>query len=218
MLFLILYYTLFLFELFYWIFIILSFLFFSLTVVCVIDPTPGASSTSEKPKSLAKTGILPAGGAISTPNPIVQRLPAFLDNHNYAKSPLQVKFRVWCVCTLGFGSLGGWIPEVYVCVGRSRRTWLQELAVPGGPRPHSLVTLMMMKIMRMKRRRSAKFRILPAGGFVWYCSPERWLGLGYIPNTGPPTGFRRRQGSDHRPRPDLRWWAEPQWSRARQKT
>ncbi|XP_074536431.1 ubiquitin carboxyl-terminal hydrolase BAP1 isoform X2 [Halichoeres trimaculatus] len=33
----------------------------------------------------------PGGGAqqVTSPNPIVQRLPAFLDNHNYAKSPMQ---------------------------------------------------------------------------------------------------------------------------------
>uniref|UniRef100_A0A8C9TUA1 ubiquitinyl hydrolase 1 n=1 Tax=Scleropages formosus TaxID=113540 RepID=A0A8C9TUA1_SCLFO len=34
---------------------------------------------------------IPSGNApsVSSPNPIVQRLPAFLDNHNYAKSPMQ---------------------------------------------------------------------------------------------------------------------------------
>ncbi|KAM7402160.1 hypothetical protein PAMP_017425 [Pampus punctatissimus] len=35
---------------------------------------------------------VPAGGGshqVTSPNPIVQRLPAFLDNHNYAKSPMQ---------------------------------------------------------------------------------------------------------------------------------
>uniref|UniRef100_A0A671YCY7 ubiquitinyl hydrolase 1 n=1 Tax=Sparus aurata TaxID=8175 RepID=A0A671YCY7_SPAAU len=34
----------------------------------------------------------PTGGGlqqVTSPNPIVQRLPAFLDNHNYAKSPMQ---------------------------------------------------------------------------------------------------------------------------------
>ncbi|XP_077082171.1 ubiquitin carboxyl-terminal hydrolase BAP1 isoform X2 [Siphateles boraxobius] len=31
----------------------------------------------------------PAPLPVSSPNPIVQRLPAFLDNHNYAKSPMQ---------------------------------------------------------------------------------------------------------------------------------
>ncbi|KAM9444533.1 ubiquitin carboxyl-terminal hydrolase BAP1 [Clarias gariepinus] len=44
------------------------------------------SGSSEKPKATVK---LPPGGATTGPNPIVQRLPAFLDNHNYAKSPMQ---------------------------------------------------------------------------------------------------------------------------------
>lgn len=36
---------------------------------------------------------VPTGGGpqqVTSSNPIVQRLPAFLDNHNYAKSPMQV--------------------------------------------------------------------------------------------------------------------------------
>lgn len=52
-------------------------------------------SPAGKVKTMAKTA-LPAGGApppaplpVPSPNPIVQRLPAFLDNHNYAKSPMQ---------------------------------------------------------------------------------------------------------------------------------
>ncbi|XP_028818105.1 ubiquitin carboxyl-terminal hydrolase BAP1 isoform X2 [Denticeps clupeoides] len=48
---------------------------------------------------LAKSASLPAAPTplpipvplppVTSPNPIVQRLPAFLDNHNYAKSPMQ---------------------------------------------------------------------------------------------------------------------------------
>lgn len=61
---------------------------------------PAAPCPSDKTKSVLKTSSVPAGGATSgpappaplpmaSPNPIVQRLPAFLDNHNYAKSPMQ---------------------------------------------------------------------------------------------------------------------------------
>nr|XP_057921454.1 ubiquitin carboxyl-terminal hydrolase BAP1 [Doryrhamphus excisus] len=35
------------------------------------------------------TGKAPAGASQHGANPVVQRLPAFLDNHNYAKSPMQ---------------------------------------------------------------------------------------------------------------------------------
>ncbi len=51
-----------------------------------------------KVRPMAKPA-LPTGGApppaplavpSPNPNPILQRLPAFLDNHNYAKSPMQV--------------------------------------------------------------------------------------------------------------------------------
>uniref|UniRef100_A0AAR2IJQ6 ubiquitinyl hydrolase 1 n=1 Tax=Pygocentrus nattereri TaxID=42514 RepID=A0AAR2IJQ6_PYGNA len=50
------------------------------------DSADGASvsaapSTSDKPKSMLKPP--------THPSPVVQRLPAFLDNHNYAKSPMQ---------------------------------------------------------------------------------------------------------------------------------
>ncbi|KAI7790795.1 putative ubiquitin carboxyl-terminal hydrolase BAP1 [Triplophysa rosa] len=52
--------------------------------------------TAGKVKTTAKPPALPTGGApppaplpAPSPNPIVQRLPAFLDNHNYAKSPMQ---------------------------------------------------------------------------------------------------------------------------------
>lgn len=49
---------------------------------------------TQSPTSKLKLGIKPPvsaiNGALSTPSPLVQRLPAFLDNHNYAKSPMQV--------------------------------------------------------------------------------------------------------------------------------
>ncbi|KAJ7316724.1 hypothetical protein JRQ81_002886 [Phrynocephalus forsythii] len=48
---------------------------------------------SQSPTSKSKLGIKPPvsalNGALPNPSPIVQRLPAFLDNHNYAKSPMQ---------------------------------------------------------------------------------------------------------------------------------
>uniref|UniRef100_A0A672G4S9 ubiquitinyl hydrolase 1 n=1 Tax=Salarias fasciatus TaxID=181472 RepID=A0A672G4S9_SALFA len=42
-------------------------------------------------KVMGKPPVPTAGGPqqVTSPNPIVQRLPAFLDNHNYAKSPMQ---------------------------------------------------------------------------------------------------------------------------------
>ncbi|KAF4093523.1 hypothetical protein AMELA_G00003000 [Ameiurus melas] len=54
-----------------------------------VASVPAASSSTEKPKATVKLPTLPPGGASTGPNPIVQRLPAFLDNHNYAKSPMQ---------------------------------------------------------------------------------------------------------------------------------
>lgn len=51
--------------------------------------TKNATSTSGNTKA---SGKQTAGGSTQPatgPNPIVQRLPAFLDNHNYAKSPMQ---------------------------------------------------------------------------------------------------------------------------------
>jgi len=48
-------------------------------------------SPPNKSKPVAKTSASSINGAPpANPNPIVQRLPAFLDNHNYAKSPMQV--------------------------------------------------------------------------------------------------------------------------------
>uniref|UniRef100_A0A8C8ADT5 ubiquitinyl hydrolase 1 n=1 Tax=Otus sunia TaxID=257818 RepID=A0A8C8ADT5_9STRI len=47
-------------------------------------------SPPNKSKPVAKTSAGGINGAPpANPNPIVQRLPAFLDNHNYAKSPMQ---------------------------------------------------------------------------------------------------------------------------------
>ncbi|XP_026876190.2 ubiquitin carboxyl-terminal hydrolase BAP1 isoform X2 [Electrophorus electricus] len=57
---------------------------------------PPASCPMDKPRAIVKPSSLHAGGAplpgplpMASSNPIVQRLPAFLDNHNYAKSPMQ---------------------------------------------------------------------------------------------------------------------------------
>ncbi|KAM9361704.1 ubiquitin carboxyl-terminal hydrolase BAP1 isoform 1-T1 [Symphorus nematophorus] len=50
-----------------------------------------ATSSSGNTKVMGKPPVPPAGAPqqVTSPNPIVQRLPAFLDNHNYAKSPMQ---------------------------------------------------------------------------------------------------------------------------------
>ncbi|CAG5980746.1 unnamed protein product [Menidia menidia] len=50
-----------------------------------------ASSPSGNTKIMGKPALPTTGGPqhVTSPNPIVQRLPAFLDNHNYAKSPMQ---------------------------------------------------------------------------------------------------------------------------------
>uniref|UniRef100_A0A8C8DKF4 ubiquitinyl hydrolase 1 n=1 Tax=Oryzias sinensis TaxID=183150 RepID=A0A8C8DKF4_9TELE len=49
------------------------------------------SNSSEGSKTVGKPAAPSGGGSqqVSGSNPIVQRLPAFLDNHNYAKSPMQ---------------------------------------------------------------------------------------------------------------------------------
>ncbi|XP_060060528.1 ubiquitin carboxyl-terminal hydrolase BAP1 isoform X5 [Erinaceus europaeus] len=48
-----------------------------------------AHSPPSKPKPVVKPPGSNLNGVPSNPTPIVQRLPAFLDNHNYAKSPMQ---------------------------------------------------------------------------------------------------------------------------------
>lgn len=51
------------------------------------------TSPSENIKVMGRPPVPKGGGPsqVTSPNPIVQRLPAFLDNHNYAKSPMQVR-------------------------------------------------------------------------------------------------------------------------------
>lgn len=71
-----------------------------LCCVCVADGTDEPATQSHlaamqspptKSKPVAKASASSINGAPpGNPNPIVQRLPAFLDNHNYAKSPMQV--------------------------------------------------------------------------------------------------------------------------------
>lgn len=67
-----------------------------------VDETGNQSKDAPTPSGNAKVmgkPAVPAGGAppsVTSPNPIVQRLPAFLDNHNYAKSPMQVSDRFLC--------------------------------------------------------------------------------------------------------------------------
>ncbi|XP_019117996.1 ubiquitin carboxyl-terminal hydrolase BAP1 isoform X2 [Larimichthys crocea] len=50
-----------------------------------------ATSSSGNTKVMGKPPVPTGGGPqqVTSSNPIVQRLPAFLDNHNYAKSPMQ---------------------------------------------------------------------------------------------------------------------------------
>ncbi|XP_061864470.1 ubiquitin carboxyl-terminal hydrolase BAP1 isoform X1 [Colius striatus] len=50
-------------------------------------PTQSPPNRAKPPAKAAVSGI--NGAPPAAPNPIVQRLPAFLDNHNYAKSPMQ---------------------------------------------------------------------------------------------------------------------------------
>lgn len=78
-------------------------------------------------------------GSQQVTNPIVQRLPAFLDNHNYAKSPMQARrgallqlarpvFRLSVVLSLWFVLLDLQEEEDLAAgVGRSR--------MPGPPQP-----------------------------------------------------------------------------------
>ncbi|XP_061687599.1 ubiquitin carboxyl-terminal hydrolase BAP1 isoform X2 [Syngnathoides biaculeatus] len=55
------------------------------------DAVPVTSQKADQvPPGNTKTSGKPAGGGSQqVTNPVVQRLPAFLDNHNYAKSPMQ---------------------------------------------------------------------------------------------------------------------------------
>ncbi|XP_042305775.1 ubiquitin carboxyl-terminal hydrolase BAP1 [Sceloporus undulatus] len=53
------------------------------------DPPTSNQSPPSKLKLGSKAHVSSINGTLSNPNPIVQRLPAFLDNHNYAKSPMQ---------------------------------------------------------------------------------------------------------------------------------
>ncbi|MBN3315440.1 BAP1 hydrolase, partial [Atractosteus spatula] len=50
---------------------------------------PSQNPSTPKAKAPGKQANCPLNGPSVAPNPIVQRLPAFLDNHNYAKSPMQ---------------------------------------------------------------------------------------------------------------------------------
>ncbi|XP_034726014.1 ubiquitin carboxyl-terminal hydrolase BAP1 isoform X2 [Etheostoma cragini] len=56
-----------------------------------VDESKDAPSPSGNSKVMGKRPVPTGGGPpeVTSPNHIVQRLPAFLDNHNYAKSPMQ---------------------------------------------------------------------------------------------------------------------------------
>lgn len=53
------------------------------------DQPASMQNLPSKSKLSAKPPVSSINGALANPNPIVPRLPAFLDNHNYAKSPMQ---------------------------------------------------------------------------------------------------------------------------------
>ena len=53
-------------------------------------PQAPTHSPPSKPKLVVKPPGSNINGVPPNPTPIVQRLPAFLDNHNSAKSPMQV--------------------------------------------------------------------------------------------------------------------------------
>ena len=57
-----------------------------------VDQSKNAPSPSGKTKVMGKPTVPSGGGTqqVTSPNPTAQRLPAFLDNHNYAKPPMQV--------------------------------------------------------------------------------------------------------------------------------
>ncbi|XP_067093151.1 ubiquitin carboxyl-terminal hydrolase BAP1 isoform X2 [Osmerus mordax] len=52
-------------------------------------PPQALRSSSGRARTAGKTPGPPPGPPASSPHPLVQRLPAFLDNHNYAKPPMQ---------------------------------------------------------------------------------------------------------------------------------
>ncbi|XP_015262497.1 PREDICTED: ubiquitin carboxyl-terminal hydrolase BAP1 [Gekko japonicus] len=53
------------------------------------DQPASTQNLPSKSKLSNKPSVSSINGALANPSPIVQRLPAFLDNHNYAKSPMQ---------------------------------------------------------------------------------------------------------------------------------
>lgn len=59
-------------------------------------PQAPSHSPPSKPKLVVKPPGSSLNGVPPNPTPIVQRLPAFLDNHNYAKSPMQVSWEHPC--------------------------------------------------------------------------------------------------------------------------
>lgn len=71
-------------------------------VVAGSCPQAPTHSPPSKPKLVVKPSGSSLNGVPPNPTPIVQRLPAFLDNHNYAKSPMQVSWE----CCHGVSSGG----------------------------------------------------------------------------------------------------------------
>lgn len=75
----------------------------SVLILDSVDESGAQSKDGAGPSGSSKVmgkPAAPSGGGAQQVNPIVQRLPAFLDNHNYAKSPMQVRTSVKIFQTL----------------------------------------------------------------------------------------------------------------------
>lgn len=75
-----------------WLKVLPVFLSDSVEEVAGSCPQALTHSPPSKPKLVVKPSGSSLNGVPPNPTPIVQRLPAFLDNHNYAKSPMQVSW------------------------------------------------------------------------------------------------------------------------------
>jgi len=65
---------------------------------------------------------VPTGGGpqqVTSTNPIGQRLPAFLDNHNYAKSPMQVTAEVKVLAEKSISVVFSWCCSFFIGLKRS---------------------------------------------------------------------------------------------------
>ncbi|XP_046881919.1 ubiquitin carboxyl-terminal hydrolase BAP1 isoform X2 [Hypomesus transpacificus] len=74
-------------------------------------PPQALRSSSGRARAAGKIPGPPAGPPASSPHPLVQRLPAFLDNHNYAKSPMQEEEDLAAGRSRGVGPRGAGPPQ-----------------------------------------------------------------------------------------------------------